>query len=92
MGFLLLTTASSIFLYYTVWVLVLVSYFLVNPFVGDVFSQPFVDFNHPFQQYFPDRIYAIAIPCALFVLALVVVGMFISVILIRDSYRRKKNS
>jgi dolichyl-phosphate mannosyltransferase polypeptide 2 regulatory subunit len=73
LGFLLLSTAVIIFLYYTVWVLVL----------------PFADKQHPINSYFPPQYYAIALPATVLVVAVVMVSLFIGVVLIRENSKKK---
>ncbi|KAK3692869.1 dolichol phosphate-mannose biosynthesis regulatory protein [Podospora appendiculata] len=50
--------------------------------------QPFVDSDHPLQNFFPPRVWAIRIPVILVLLGCAVVGSFLSVVMIRSN--RKK--
>ena len=50
--------------------------------------QPFVDSDHPLQNFFPPRVWAIRIPVILILLGSAVVGSFLSVVMIRSN--RKK--
>ena len=45
-GLLIIIVASSLYLYYTIWIL----------------FTPLIDEDHIFQTYFPDRMYGIVIP------------------------------
>ncbi|KAA8568437.1 hypothetical protein EYC84_007470 [Monilinia fructicola] len=71
-GLAMLVAASVVFLYYTIWTLLM----------------PFVDSDHPLQNVFPPRVWAIRIPVILILLASAVVGSFLSVVMIRSN--RKK--
>ena len=51
-------------------------------------TQPFVDSDHPLQNFFPPRVWAIRIPVILILLGSAVVGSFLSVVMIRSN--RKK--
>ena len=95
LGLILLLAAGFIFVYYTVWVLVLVSKTNKNfclkrnltPVNFDM--QPFVE-EKAVLNLFPPRIYAIAIPAALLVLAITLIGSFIGLVLINESKKSKK--
>ncbi|KAI0603082.1 dolichol phosphate-mannose biosynthesis regulatory protein [Biscogniauxia sp. FL1348] len=71
-GLAMLVAASVVFLYYSIWTL----------------AMPFVDADHPLQNFFPPRVWAIRIPVILVLLASAVVGSFLSVVMIRSN--RKK--
>ncbi|ERT00787.1 dolichyl-phosphate mannosyltransferase polypeptide 2, regulatory subunit [Sporothrix schenckii 1099-18] len=70
----MLVAASVVFLYYTIWALLM----------------PFVDADHPLQNFFPPRVWAIRIPVILILLGSAVVGTFLSIVMIRSN--RKKSS
>lgn len=71
-GFTMLVAASVIFTYYSIWTLLI----------------PFVDDDHPLQNFFPPRVWAIRIPVILILLGSAVVGSFLSMVMIRSN--RKK--
>jgi len=71
-GLAMLVLASTVFLYYTIWTLLL----------------PFVDSNHPIQSLFPPRVWAIRIPVILLLLGGAVVGSFLSVVMIRSNRKK----
>merc|ERR1712224_465278 len=71
-GLAMLLAASFVFLYYSIWTLLM----------------PFVDDDHPLQNFFPPRVWAIRIPVILILLGSAVVGSFLSVVMIRSN--RKK--
>ncbi|KAL6870002.1 Dolichol phosphate-mannose biosynthesis regulatory protein [Amphichorda felina] len=71
-GLAMLVAASTVFLYYTIWTLLM----------------PFVDDDHPLQNFFPPRVWAIRIPVILILLGSAVVGSFLGVVMIRSN--RKK--
>lgn len=71
-GLAMLTIASAVFLYYTIWTLFM----------------PFVDADHPLQSLFPPRVWAIRIPVILILLGSTVVGSFLSVVMIRSNRKR----
>ncbi|KAK0748661.1 dolichol phosphate-mannose biosynthesis regulatory [Apiosordaria backusii] len=71
-GLAMLAAASAVFLYYTIWTLLM----------------PFVDSDHPLQNFFPPRVWAIRLPVILVLLGSAVVGSFLSIVMIRSN--RKK--
>ncbi|RKF57206.1 Dolichol phosphate-mannose biosynthesis regulatory protein [Golovinomyces cichoracearum] len=71
-GFAMLLAATAIFLYYTVWTMLM----------------PFVDVDHPIQNLFPPRVWAVRIPVILLLLGSAVVGSFLSVVMIRSNRRQ----
>ncbi|KAK0674385.1 dolichol phosphate-mannose biosynthesis regulatory [Cercophora samala] len=71
-GLAMLAAASVVFLYYTIWTLLM----------------PFVDSDHPLQNFFPPRVWAIRLPVILVLLGSAVVGSFLSIVMIRSN--RKK--
>lgn len=93
----MLVAASVVFLYYTIWTLMMVFSLLPTLFPLPLFittaaltrrKQPFVDSDHPLQNFFPPRVWAIRIPVILVLLGSAVVGSFLSVVMIRSN--RKK--
>ena len=86
----MLVAATVVFLYYTIWTLLMVR-FCSNcskwTSLTD-YVQPFVDSDHPLQNVFPPRVWAIRIPVILILLGSAVVGSFLSVVMIRSN--RKK--
>ncbi|KAJ4144710.1 hypothetical protein LMH87_003582 [Akanthomyces muscarius] len=71
-GLAMLVAATVVFLYYTVWTLLM----------------PFVDDDHPLQNLFLPRVWAIRIPVILILLGSAVVGSFLGMVMIRSN--RKK--
>jgi len=71
-GFAMLVVASTVFLYYTIWTLLM----------------PFVDDDHPLQNVFPPRVWAIRIPVILILLGSAVVGSFLGVVMIRSNKKK----
>lgn len=93
----MLILASTVFLYYTVWTLLMVPPPSIPPIIPSTPhvpppltrpGQPFVDPTHPLQSLFPPRVWAIRIPVILLLLGGAVVGSFLSVVMIRSN--RKK--
>ncbi|PHH63594.1 hypothetical protein CDD81_5686 [Ophiocordyceps australis] len=68
-GLAMLVAASVVFLYYTVWALLM----------------PFVDDDHPLQNFFLPRVWAIRIPVILILLGSAVVGSFLGTVMIRSN-------
>ncbi|KAI9698877.1 MAG: hypothetical protein M1820_007298 [Bogoriella megaspora] len=68
----MLTVASTIFLYYTIWTLLM----------------PFVDDDHLLHSFFPPRVWAIRIPVILILLGSAVVGSFLSVVMIQSNRKK----
>ncbi|KAK4080048.1 hypothetical protein Trihar35433_1153 [Trichoderma harzianum] len=71
-GFAMLVAASVIFLYYTIWTLLM----------------PFVDDDHPLQNLFLPRVWAIRIPVILLLLGSAVVGSFVGMVMIRSNQKK----
>ncbi|KAF2837822.1 dolichyl-phosphate mannosyltransferase polypeptide 2, partial [Patellaria atrata CBS 101060] len=71
-GLAMLVVASVVFLYYTIWTLLM----------------PFVDEDHPLQSLFLPRVWAIRIPVILILLGSAVVGSFLSVVMIRSNRKK----
>ncbi|KAH0527880.1 hypothetical protein TsFJ059_002804 [Trichoderma semiorbis] len=71
-GFAMLVAASVIFLYYTIWTLLM----------------PFVDSDHPLQNLFLPRKWAIRIPVILLLLGSAVVGSFVGMVMIRSNQKK----
>ncbi|KAL5484565.1 hypothetical protein EMCRGX_G021089 [Ephydatia muelleri] len=70
----LIVLAIAIFFYYSIWVLVL----------------PFVDPSHFLRSYFLSLEYAIALPLGAVVVLVAFIGIFVAVVLIKDSARKAK--
>ncbi|GAB7345214.1 hypothetical protein MBLNU457_3590t1 [Dothideomycetes sp. NU457] len=71
-GFSMLVVATAVFVYYTVWTLLM----------------PFVDDSHPSQSLFLPRVWAIRIPVILILLGGAVVGSFLSLVMIRSNRKK----
>ncbi|KAL9126325.1 MAG: hypothetical protein Q9217_004609 [Psora testacea] len=71
-GLAMLIVATTVFLYYTTWTLLM----------------PFVDSDHPLHAYFPPRVWAIRIPVILILIGSAVVGSFLSVVMIRSNRKK----
>ena len=87
----MLIVATTVFLYYTTWTLLMVLLPPNSPLpllTNFSPSQPFVDQGHPLHDLFPPRVWAIRIPVILILLGSAVVGSFLSVVMIRSN--RKK--
>lgn len=92
----MLVAATVVFLYYSVWTLLMVRSSSPLRFPPSQranhrlspLRQPFVDSDHPLQNFFPPRVWAIRIPVILILVGSAVVGSFLSVVMIRSN--RKK--
>lgn len=86
----MLLVATAIFLYYTAWTLLMVSYisWLLVCFQLTFSSQPFVDPGHPLHDLFPPRVWAIRIPVILTLLGSAVVGTFIGIVMINSNKKK----
>lgn len=95
LGLILVLISTFILLYYTVWVIVLVSRkYYGNCFIRSIIGimrQPFVEEGNPLFGYFLDKEYAIAIPSVLFAIGLIVVGAFIGAVLVKEGQKAKKS-
>lgn len=56
--------------------------------VANTATQPFVDSDHPLQNFFPPRVWAVRIPVILILLASAVVGSFLGVVMIRSNKKK----
>lgn len=73
-GYGMISLATAIFSYYTVWVIIL----------------PFVEPDHMIHGYFLPRIYGITIPIVAGVIALIGLGSFIGVVMLRSRKPKPK--
>jgi dolichyl-phosphate mannosyltransferase polypeptide 2 regulatory subunit len=73
LGAMLLTASIIIFIYYSIWVLVL----------------PFIHSSRPIHQYFFDPIYAIIVPAILLVVGVASIALFIGIIMLKESRKVK---
>ncbi|KAH9625534.1 hypothetical protein KSS87_020330 [Heliosperma pusillum] len=97
-GFLLCCISLSIFTYYTLWVIILVSpksvnytsysFMWLNYGIIDDFLQPFVDSDHFIHKYFLPQEYAILIPVFAGVALLCFLSVFIGSVMLKS--KRKK--
>ena len=90
-GLAMLIAATTVFLYYTTWTLLMVMLALFPANVQVLMAnlrQPFVDPGHPLHDLFPPRVWAIRIPVILILLGSAVVGSFLSVVMIQSNRRR----
>ncbi|CAJ0553435.1 Ff.00g119470.m01.CDS01 [Fusarium sp. VM40] len=71
-GLAMLVAASVVFTYYTIWALLM----------------PFVDDDHPLQNFFPPRVWAIRIPVIIILLGSAVVGSFLGMVMIRSNQKK----
>lgn len=71
-GFSMLVAATAVFVYYTIWTLLM----------------PFVDDSHPSQSLFPPRVWAIRLPVILILFGGAVVGSFLSVVMIKSNRKK----
>lgn len=86
----MLIVASAVFLYYSVWTLLMVCVeYYAFPFLHTAeHTQPFVDPDQPIQNLFPPRVWAIRLPVILILLGSAVVGSFLGVVMIRSNRKR----
>jgi dolichyl-phosphate mannosyltransferase polypeptide 2 regulatory subunit len=103
LGLTMLAVAAVIFTYYTLWVIITVSYQRLScrsspaprPAPSPVLDppsfllQPFVDADHPLQAYFPERKYAIMVPTIALVSVFAVAGTFIGMVMINSGKKQK---
>lgn len=89
----MLIVATTVFLYYTIWTLVMVHY--LSPSYIYIFQapnaslvQPFVDSSHPSQSLFPPRVWAIRLPVILILVGGAVVGSFLSLVMIKSNRQK----
>ncbi|KAK9314470.1 dolichol phosphate-mannose biosynthesis regulatory [Lipomyces starkeyi] len=72
MGHGIFFLATFVFLYYTIWTLIM----------------PFVDTTHPIQNIFPPREWAIRIPVMILLLAAGIIGSFLGIVMVRSTTPR----
>jgi dolichyl-phosphate mannosyltransferase polypeptide 2 regulatory subunit len=75
LGFLLFVFAVSAYFYYVIWVLI----------------TPFIDEDHPIQNYFPSREYAIGIPLVLMTFVILVTTSVLGYVMIKSSTKTSQN-
>ena len=89
----LLLFSISVFVYYTCWVLVLVST-AAGAHIRCVLTcaclmQPFVEPGHFFHSFFPDRYWAVVIPVVLMILGVTLIGSFLGLVMLRKGKPKK---
>ncbi|XP_014783491.1 dolichol phosphate-mannose biosynthesis regulatory protein-like [Octopus bimaculoides] len=75
-GWGLMFLAATIFVYYSIWVIIL-------PFLGP---------NQKLHSFFPPQFYAVAFPLVLMSVALVIIGLTMTVIIVRSKLKAKPKS
>lgn len=73
LGAVIVTCGAAFLLYYTMWVIVTVRV-----------RQPFIDYNHWVQDYFPRKEYALVVPTVLGCALMVVVSTFVGIVFVRE--------
>ena len=73
LGAVIVAMSAGFLVYYTLWVIATVS-----P------TQPFIDYNHWIQDFFPHKEYALVVPTVAGVVLMVIVSTFVGIVFIRD--------
>jgi len=76
LGGAMLLTASIVFVYYTIWAILL----------------PFFDATNPIHDYFPAREWAIRLPAFILVMGLAVIGSFIGSTIIKENRKKAQKT
>ncbi|KIM87116.1 hypothetical protein PILCRDRAFT_815576 [Piloderma croceum F 1598] len=76
LGGAMLLTASIVFIYYTIWAILL----------------PFFDASSPIHDYFPAREWAIRLPAFILVVGLAVIGTFIGFTIIKENRKKAQKA
>jgi len=72
----MLLTASIVFVYYTIWTILL----------------PFFDASSPIHDYFPSREWAIRLPAFVLVVGLAVIGTFVGLTIIAENRKQAQKA
>jgi dolichyl-phosphate mannosyltransferase polypeptide 2 regulatory subunit len=73
----MLLAASTVFIYYTIWALLLVRSDLCHLTSISHLSQPFFATSNPIHSYFPPREWAVRLPAFILVVGLTGIGIFV---------------
>ncbi|XP_061184200.1 dolichol phosphate-mannose biosynthesis regulatory protein-like [Saccostrea echinata] len=76
LGLSLISGSVTFGVYYTMWVIIL----------------PFVEKESLLQNFFPPKVFAVAIPLLIGVIGLIVIGLFASVTMLQKSRARKRKT
>jgi dolichyl-phosphate mannosyltransferase polypeptide 2 regulatory subunit len=76
LGGAMLLTASVVFIYYTIWAILL----------------PFFDTTSPIHDYFPAREWAIRLPAFILVVGLAMIGTFIGSTIIKENRKKAQKA
>jgi len=76
LGGAMLLTASIVFVYYTIWTILL----------------PFFDASSPIHDYFPSREWAIRLPAFVLVVGLAVIGTFVGLTIIAENRKQAQKA
>ncbi|KAI0818738.1 dolichol phosphate-mannose biosynthesis regulatory protein Dpm2, partial [Irpex lacteus] len=68
-----LLTVATIFVYYSIWTLILV-----------LSTQPLVDYSSPIHAWFPAREWAVRIPVFILILGMSAIGLFVGSKIVHD--------
>ena len=77
-----LAVATFVFVYYTLWALVLVRFWTL--------TQPFFPADASIQSYFPARVWAVRLPALLLVAGLGLIGLFIASVIRKQEIAKKE--
>ncbi|KAF7976345.1 hypothetical protein HWV62_5911 [Athelia sp. TMB] len=76
LGGAMLLTASIVFVYYTIWAILL----------------PFFDKTSPIHNYFPTREWAIRLPAFVLVIGLAVIGTFVGSTIMKENHKKAQKT
>lgn len=77
LGGIMLLAAATVFTYYTIWALLLVSIIVITQILISHVCQPFFAASNPIHSYFPPREWAVRLPAFLLVVGLTGIGLFV---------------
>ena len=89
----MLLSASIVFIYYTVWAILLVRLpFVASHLMSIDLLQPFFDATSPIHGYFPAREWAIRLPAFVLTVGLAVIGTFIGSTIIKENRKKTQKA
>jgi dolichyl-phosphate mannosyltransferase polypeptide 2 regulatory subunit len=94
-GGAMLFTASVVFVYYTVWAILLVRSPLLDPPFPPLitsFDQPLIEKSSPIHDFFPSREWAVRLPAFVLVASISAVGIFVGTTIVQENRRKAEKA
>lgn len=89
----MLLAASTVFIYYTIWAILLVSLNLeLTPSLLMTDVQPFIDVSNPIHGWFLPREWAVRLPAFILVVGLSAIGLFLGSTIMKENRKKARQA